>query len=105
MITVQIKYTKEEIMKTAILNMDALKNDCSVEGHEFGNSLELQIEGILDEEQYYGMLEEKGIDIEEDGDIGGIDWDKYDYVIVAKTDNDGYPTEFFSFRKEWSWTA
>lgn len=95
-------------MKTAILNMDALKNDCSVEEHEFGNSLEVlevlngqKIEGILDEEQYYGMLEEKGIDIEEDGDIGGIDWDKYDYVIVAKTDNDGYPTEFFSFKKEW----
>lgn len=95
-------------MKTGTLNIDVLKNDCAVEGHEFGNSLEVlevlngqTIKGLLNEEQYYEMLVEQGIDIAEDGDIGGIDWDKYDYVIVANADNDGYPTEFYSFRKEW----
>lgn len=95
-------------MKTAILNVKALQNDCMVEGHDFGGSLELlevlkgqQIDVILDEEQYFAMHEKIGIDVVKEGDIGGIDWDKYDYVTIGKTNEEGIPTDFFSFKKEW----
>lgn len=94
-------------MKVAMLNIEELKKDCSQENHEFGLSLEVlsvledkQIDILLDEEQYYKMLE-KMCDIEEDGDIFGIDWAKYDYVTIAETDENGEPTEFYCFRKNW----
>lgn len=93
-------------MKVAMLNIEELKKDCSQENHEFGLSLEVlsvladkQIE-LIDEEQYYDILE-KMCDIEEDGDIFGIDWAKYDYVSITETDENGEPMSFYSFRKNW----
>lgn len=95
-------------MKQAVLSLSEVEKDCIAEGSEFGESVEVlkvldgkQIDILLNEEQYYEMLKKMGIDIEEDGDIFGIDWEKYDYVTIAETDDNGEPKEFFSFRENW----
>lgn len=94
-------------MRTAILNLKALQNDCNETEHEFGESLEVlsvldgkKIDILLSEEEYYAMIA-KMVYIAEDGDIFGIDWEKYDYATVSQTDEDGEPTEFYSFRESW----
>jgi hypothetical protein len=97
-------------MKKATLNLKELQKDCSIDGHEYGESLTVlgalvgaEIELILDEEQYGEMLQ-KTFGLDEDGNLEdefGIDWDKYDFVTVAATDEDGNPLEFLSFRANW----
>lgn len=94
-------------MKAASLNMSELIRDCSQSNHGFGLSLEVlsvlkgkQIDILLNEEQYYEMLEKMNA-LEDQGDIFGIDWEKYDFVTIAETDKDGNPTAPFSFKHNW----
>lgn len=91
-------------MNVALLNIAELKNDCSLPNNEFGCSLSAlsALNGtelvILDEDGYLALLE---ANFPDDGDVFGIDWEKYDYVSIATSDENGVPTDLYSFRKNW----
>jgi len=91
-------------MKSVIIDLKAIIEDCK-NTDEFGSSQEVlkELDGktinVLDIEEYDELIFLK-FD-KEDGDVFGIDFDKYDYVYIPDIKNLTHESDVFSLKDNW----